>query len=52
MLIVTLQQQTNLLNNSLTDRTIGGNTDFVNGGGMGSDTESSTKEETVWDLEW
>lgn len=26
-------------------------TDFVNGGGMG-DTESRTKEETVWDQEW
>ena len=51
MLIVTLQHRTNLLIESLTDKSVGGNADFVNGGGMG-DTEGRVKEHSLWDDNW
>lgn len=50
MLSVTIQH-TGLLMQSITDRRIGGNADFTNGGGNGA-TEGRAKEHSVWDENW
>ena len=52
MLNVILQHKSSLLTESLTDRRIGGNADFVNGGGMGGDTEARVKDYNIWDDFW
>lgn len=50
MLGVTIHHS-GLLMQSITDRMIGGNADFTNGGGRG-DTEGRVKEHSAWDDEW
>lgn len=51
MLLVTIQHQTSLLIESLTDRSIGGNADFINGGGIGN-TEGRVKVHNIWEDNW
>lgn len=51
MLIVAMQPIGSLLTTSLTDKTVGGNADFVYGGGKG-DVDARVKENSIWDNEW
>lgn len=53
MLNVTLQLQSSLLTESrLTNKDIGGNADFVNGGASSGDTEARVKEYNIWEHGW